>query len=586
MKKLKQLACGLLAAALLVCALPAAGAEGAGEGQPAPQADGTGAAPVPAATDDGYVEWNGTTDLPASGKVRLTQDVVMGEDAPFELTLTGDLTIDLNGHKLEYAPLLIVPTETALTVEDGSAGQAGCLVASGLTDQDGEAQAFVRVSGGCFTMKGGTFENSTTRESVLVTNGGKAVLQGGSITGKMNARDTALVLVQGTGSEFTMSGGTLTQESIGPAGGFSCSALRLENGAVGNITGGTVSNKAGETDFVAVKVCYNSTVNISGGVVENTGSYNTALEISGGYSEQGKNEPGRAVISGNALIRNTGGKGCALSVSGSGSSSAPGGSVDMQGGTVLNEGENGTAVSIGRTSEYTKGGAFTLGGGTVENAAASGKAVSVKGTLVMNGGELKQADADGAAIYEGGTDSNRAAADITVSGGTVKAEGEVFSLKTARPTVSGGVFNKPVTEYVADGTTAVSVEKGGEAVYAVGGSVAGAVKAAAEGDTVTVLKGDSIEVPDGVKVENETGKDITVNGVNVHNNVVHTAAKAPTAGQGGNIEYWYCEGCGKYFKDAALTQETTAEGVKLPATGSTPAPAPAPAQKANPKTGV
>ena len=586
MKKLKQLACGLLAAALLVCALPAAGAEGAGEGQPAPQAGGTGAAPVPAATGDGYVEWNGTTDLPASGKVRLTQDVVMGEDAPFELTLTGDLTIDLNGHKLEYAPLLIVPTETALTVEDGSAGQAGCLVASGLTDQDGEAQAFVRVSGGCFTMKGGTLKNSTTREAVLVTNGGKAVLQGGSITGKTTERDVAQVFVQGTGSEFTMSGGTLTQESIGPAGGFSCSALRLENGAVGNITGGTVSNKAGETDFVAVKVCYNSTVNISGGVVENTGSYNTALEISGGYSEQGKNEPGRAVISGNALIRNTGGKGCALSVSGSGSSSAPGGSVDMQGGTVLNEGENGTAVSIGRTSEYTKGGAFTLGGGTVENAAASGKAVSVKGTLVMNGGELKQADADGAAIYEGGTDSNRAAADITVSGGTVKAEGEVFSLKAAQPTVSGGVFNKPVTEYVADGTTAVSVEKSGEAVYAVGGSVAGAVKAAAEGDTVTVLKGDSIEVPDGVKVENETGKDITVNGVNVHNNVVHTAAKAPTATQGGNIEYWYCEGCGKYFKDAALTQETTAEGVKLPATGSTPAPAPAPAQKANPKTGV
>ena len=130
-------------------------------------------------------------------------------------------------------------------------------------------------------------------------------------------------------------------------------------------------------------------------------------------------------------------------------------------------------------------------------------------------------------------------------------------------------------------------------MYAVGGSVAGAVQAAAEGDTVTVLKGGSVEVPDKVTVENQTGKDITVNGVAVpsggtltahRHSAVHVAAKAPTATQGGNIEYWYCEGCGKYFKDAALTQETTAEGVKLPATGSTPAPAPT--QKANPKTGV
>ena len=25
----------------------------------------------------------------------------------------------------------------------------------------------------------------------------------------------------------------------------------------------------------------------------------------------------------------------------------------------------------------------------------------------------------------------------------------------------------------------------------------------------------------------------------------------------GNIEYWYCEGCGKYYKDAKATQEIT-----------------------------
>lgn len=36
-----------------------------------------------------------------------------------------------------------------------------------------------------------------------------------------------------------------------------------------------------------------------------------------------------------------------------------------------------------------------------------------------------------------------------------------------------------------------------------------------------------------------------------------TEAKEPTETEAGNIAYWYCERCGKYFKDEALTQEIT-----------------------------
>ena len=36
---------------------------------------------------------------------------------------------------------------------------------------------------------------------------------------------------------------------------------------------------------------------------------------------------------------------------------------------------------------------------------------------------------------------------------------------------------------------------------------------------------------------------------------VKVSAKAATAKEAGNIEYWYCSACDKYFKDAALTQE-------------------------------
>ena len=42
---------------------------------------------------------------------------------------------------------------------------------------------------------------------------------------------------------------------------------------------------------------------------------------------------------------------------------------------------------------------------------------------------------------------------------------------------------------------------------------------------------------------------------NHHANLKHIDAKAATKTAGGNIEYWYCEDCGKYFADAAATKE-------------------------------
>ena len=46
-----------------------------------------------------------------------------------------------------------------------------------------------------------------------------------------------------------------------------------------------------------------------------------------------------------------------------------------------------------------------------------------------------------------------------------------------------------------------------------------------------------------------------------------TEAKAATSTEAGNIAYWYCEDCGKYFKDEALTQEITLADTVIPATG-------------------
>lgn len=44
---------------------------------------------------------------------------------------------------------------------------------------------------------------------------------------------------------------------------------------------------------------------------------------------------------------------------------------------------------------------------------------------------------------------------------------------------------------------------------------------------------------------------------NNHSDLKHIDAKAATAAEEGNIAYWYCDGCKKYFSDAAATKEIT-----------------------------
>lgn len=52
-----------------------------------------------------------------------------------------------------------------------------------------------------------------------------------------------------------------------------------------------------------------------------------------------------------------------------------------------------------------------------------------------------------------------------------------------------------------------------------------------------------------------------------HTNLVKTEAKAATCTEAGNIAYWYCDACGKYFSDKNGTTPITLEGTVIPATG-------------------
>lgn len=49
-----------------------------------------------------------------------------------------------------------------------------------------------------------------------------------------------------------------------------------------------------------------------------------------------------------------------------------------------------------------------------------------------------------------------------------------------------------------------------------------------------------------------------------HTNLIYVDAKEATHLEEGNEEYWYCDGCGKYFSDAAGTEETALEKITIP----------------------
>lgn len=83
----------------------------------------------------------------------------------------------------------------------------------------------------------------------------------------------------------------------------------------------------------------------------------------------------------------------------------------------------------------------------------------------------------------------------------------------------------------------------------------------------------------GVKLSD--GTDIPATG----HHLKHTAASAATSSTSGNIEYWHCKDCGKYYADAEAKTEITQASTVIPATGRRPAPTTPAASVSSPKTG-
>lgn len=75
------------------------------------------------------------------------------------------------------------------------------------------------------------------------------------------------------------------------------------------------------------------------------------------------------------------------------------------------------------------------------------------------------------------------------------------------------------------------------------------------------------EIEDHKWVDGICGNAYGETDANNHENLAHFPAKAATKDAEGNIEYYRCDGCGKYYRDAAATRkisEADTVTVKLP----------------------
>lgn len=366
---------------------------------------------------------------------------------------------------------------------------------------------------GTLTVEGnGTVDNVSHGKGALV-NTGIVTLNGGTFTRSQEkgtaagANGNSWYVVDNHGTITVNNGVTITNTS-----GFS-SLIRNGNPAgTLNVFGGVFSN-----DFIVLKNDDNGTITMTGGTVSTTGAGGSALQ-----------NWGQATVSGGTLN-----------------------AVD-------------SAVAVyaltwddAYTSDLTITGSATLNGDV--KVMRDDYETSNNPTVVVAGGMV-----DGNIIAD-------LQADVSVTGGTVT--GSVTATASAVSLdISGGSFAQaPNTDYIVDGQAAAGVD----GTYYVGTPEAIQEKANTATTSVEVLTGDmELNLPNGVKVTNAGDGKVIVNGSTVEKDGtivthVHSAvkveAKEATATEAGNIEYWYCEGCGKYFSDEALTKEISKDATIIPA---------------------
>lgn len=265
--------------------------------------------------------------------------------------------------------------------------------------------------------------------------------------------------------------------------------------------------------------------------------------------------------------------------------------VKVDGGKII-------AKSANKNGIYADGVISISNGATVEAEGYWPAVFGSTGVSIANS-TVKATSSDDGAIFS--------RADVTIRDSVIKATGaeDYYGVSAVNGvSASGSWIETTGPESPADSNYSItnSVLFNGKTGKVIGNATLPADATVAQGMTLDIPTGTTLTVPEGktftnngtVNVADENA--VTNNGTTLcsshsggtatctepakcslckasygdkdstnHVGLKHTDAKDATLAEAGNIEYWFCPACGKYFSDANAANEITRESTVIPA---------------------
>lgn len=496
-------------------------------------------------------------------------------------TVNGGININnSNGAKL----VIEVVDDTANTVEriyavDLSITGKGTLNASdlGTTQQDNNDSSHLTSA---LFIKDATINVNTTTNNPSEWNG-VCVLDGqADVTYTTNTEYAALVLGQTSkfSHSLTMKGNSKlrclhsnadkpSQNSVSGLEGFNGATITLQDNAYLEAQGRACSGEhAGYGVICSSDIVVKDSATLKATAQDAAVWTFGKLEISGGKIVAKSTRSNGAGATKTISIKNA-----EVEVSGFYPALYSDGNVEVSGGKLAAEssGSNGIyaggAIKLGNTELRASGrypALYANGDVAAENSLLT--AISSQDIAIYSGGGTialtnSMVDANGADDRDGIYSSN----GVNVSGSWVKTTGSETLGDIPNSIESSVLFNGNEGKVVGDASLPKDATIAADMALAI-----------PEGTSLTVPEGKTLTNHGKVSVEGALNRlgTIICDGHD-GDKLGHVPAKDATASEEGNIEYWHCDVCDKYFKDAAAENEITrADTVtpKLPAPSSDP----------------
>lgn len=335
-------------------------------------------------------------------------------------------------------------------------------------------------------------------------------------------------------------------------------------------------------------------------------------DTTGSYPGYGVVSEGSITVKGNAAIKATAYDtaivaydytkvgGCKITVDGGKiiANSVYGCGIYGEDGVDIRNGAEVTANSENKNGIYTDSAISISNGATVEAEGYWPAVFGSTGVSIANS-TVKATSSDDGAIFS--------RADVTIRDSVIKATGaeDYYGVSAVNGvSASGSWIETTGPESPADSNYTItnSVLFNGKTGKVIGNATLPADATVAQGMTLDIPTGTTLTVPEGKTFTNDGTVNVAEENAVVNNNNIvcnshsggtatcveaakcslckasygdkdstnhvglkHVAAKNATLAEAGNIEYWFCPACGKYFADANTTSEIAKEDTVIPA---------------------